>query len=78
METLGGGDFTRLKIGIGRPEEGGEVVDFVLSPFDPSQEVVLSDLLARAADALESIVVEGPLRAMQQFHSNLEKREKGG
>lgn len=70
VEALGDGGFLRLKVGIGRPEQGEDVAEFVLSPFGAGEEAVLSDLLARAADALESIVIEGPLRAMHRFHSN--------
>lgn len=69
VEELGTGDFLRLKVGIGRPEPGGDVVAFVLSPFTQEEQAVLPDLIGRAADALGSIIVEGPLRAMNRFHT---------
>src|ERR687886_1845003 len=63
--TLGTNDFLRLRIGVGRPERGDPrpVADFVLSPFPP--EVDLDALLARAADAVETIATDG-LEAAQQ------------
>jgi PTH1 family peptidyl-tRNA hydrolase len=69
VESLGTGEFIRLKVGIGRPEPGGDVVEFVLSPFAPEEQAELPDLLGRAADVLGSIIVEGPLRAMNRFHT---------
>ncbi|MHB8765316.1 MAG: aminoacyl-tRNA hydrolase [Deferrisomatales bacterium] len=68
-EALGGGGFGRLKVGIGRPALRGEEVDHVLSPFAPDEQALLSGLLDRAADAVESIIVEGPVRAMIRFHT---------
>lgn len=71
LEALGSGSFLRLKIGIGRPSGKGDVVDYVLSPFSFDEQAVLPDLVERAADAVESIVFEGPLRAMNRFHTDL-------
>ena len=33
IECLGSGDFTRIKIGIGKPEDSAQVTNWVLSPF---------------------------------------------
>jgi PTH1 family peptidyl-tRNA hydrolase len=69
LEALDSGEFVRLKLGIGRPAEGECVVDHVLSRFAPQEQAVLPGLLERAADAVESIIVEGPERAMNLFPS---------
>ncbi|MBE0616449.1 MAG: aminoacyl-tRNA hydrolase, partial [Proteobacteria bacterium] len=69
IESLGSGEFVRLKLGIGRPAEGESVVDHVLSPFRSQEEAVLSGFLDRAAAVAESIIVEGPARAMNRFHT---------
>ena len=34
---LGNGDYARLRLGIGQPPAGQEVVDFVLAPFDAAE-----------------------------------------
>jgi peptidyl-tRNA hydrolase, PTH1 family len=67
-QQLGTGDFGRLRIGVGRPERGDPrpVADFVLSPFAP--EVGLEGLLARAADAVETIAREGLEEAQNRFN----------
>jgi PTH1 family peptidyl-tRNA hydrolase len=65
VDTLGSGDFLRLRIGVGRPERGDRrpVADFVLSPFPP--EVDVEDIVGRAADGIETIATEG-LEAAQR------------
>lgn len=69
LEVLGAEPFVRLKLGIGRPAEQISVVDHVLASFTPQEEAVLSGLLERAAEAVESVIVEGPVRAMNLFPS---------
>ena len=42
IEEIGTGDFRRLRIGIGRPPEGGDVSGYVLSPFTEEEESIIS------------------------------------
>ncbi len=67
-QALGTSDFLRLRVGVGRPERGDPrpVADFVLSPFEP--EVDVDALVARAADAVETIVRDGLEAAQQRFN----------
>jgi len=67
-ETLGTQDFLRLRIGVGRPGRGDRrpVADYVLSRFDPEQDV--DALISRAADAVETIASEGVEPAQQRFN----------
>ena len=66
--ALGSQDFLRLRVGVGRPGRGDRrsVADFVLAPFAPETDV--DALIARAADAVESIVRDG-LDATQQRYN---------
>jgi PTH1 family peptidyl-tRNA hydrolase len=61
-------EFLRLRIGVGRPERGDPrpVADFLLSPFAPELDV--DGLVARAADAVETIVSDGLEEAQQRFN----------
>ena len=61
-------EFLRLRIGVGRPERGDPrpVSDWVLSPFAPDVDV--EALVARAADAVETLVREGLEEAQQRFN----------
>ena len=67
-QHLGTPEFARLRIGVGRPERGDPrpVADFVLSPFPP--EVDVDGLVARAADAVETVAREGVEEAQNRFN----------
>jgi PTH1 family peptidyl-tRNA hydrolase len=56
-------DFLRLRIGVGRPERGDPrpLADYVLSDFEPHEDA--EALIARAADAVETLDAEGVERA---------------
>ena len=66
--SLGTQDFLRLRIGVGRPGRGDRrpVADYVLSAFEPELDV--DALIARAADAVETIALEGVEAAQQRFN----------
>jgi len=67
-QHLGTQDFVRLRIGVGRPGRGDprSVSDRVLSGFEPEDDV--QALVARAADAAETIVRDGLDAAQAQFN----------
>jgi len=66
--ALGTQDFLRLRVGVGRPGRGDRrpVADYVLSPFDPDEDV--DALISRAADAVETIATDGIEAAQQRFN----------
>ncbi|MBE7415383.1 MAG: aminoacyl-tRNA hydrolase [Deltaproteobacteria bacterium] len=68
IEALGTRDIPRIRLGVGRPDEG-DVVDFVLSPFQPSELPVVDEMLGRARDAVESMIACGIAQAMNK-HNN--------
>jgi PTH1 family peptidyl-tRNA hydrolase len=61
-------DFMRLRVGVGRPERGDRrpVADYVLSDFEPADDA--ETLVARAADAVETLDAEGLERAQARFN----------
>jgi PTH1 family peptidyl-tRNA hydrolase len=67
-QALGTQEFLRLRIGVGRPGRGDprDVADYVLSPFEPHEDVV--GLVSRAADAVECLVVHGLDEAQRRFN----------
>jgi PTH1 family peptidyl-tRNA hydrolase len=67
-QELGTQDFLRLRIGVGRPGRGDPrpVADWVLSPFAPEEDV--EALVARGADAVETIAAEGLDAAQARFN----------
>ncbi len=56
-------DFIRLRVGVGRPDRGDPrpLADYVLSNFEPHDDAAA--LVARAADAVETLDAEGIERA---------------
>jgi len=56
-------DFMRLRVGVGRPERGDPrpLADYVLSDFAPHDDA--EALVARAADAVETLETDGIERA---------------
>ena len=67
-QQLGTQDFLRLRIGVGRPERGDPrpLADWVLGNFEPDEDP--DGLVARAADAVETLVAEGVERAQLQVN----------
>jgi peptidyl-tRNA hydrolase, PTH1 family len=67
-QALGTQDFLRLRIGVGRPGRGDprSVADYVLSGFDPAEDV--EALVDRSADAVETLAREGLEATQQRFN----------
>ncbi|HEU5278824.1 MAG TPA: aminoacyl-tRNA hydrolase [Gaiellaceae bacterium] len=61
-------EFLRLRIGVGRPGRGDprKPADFVLSNFTPEEDVAA--LVARAADAVETLDADGLERTQAQYN----------
>ncbi|MGE5674327.1 MAG: aminoacyl-tRNA hydrolase [Mycobacterium leprae] len=68
IQELGTQDFPRLRVGIGRPAPGWEVVDWVLAPFGVDEGIAVADCLPRAVEAIESFLADGALKAMAKFN----------
>lgn len=67
--SLGTREYTRVRVGIGRPPGRMEAADYVLRDFSSSERAELPFLLDDAADAVELMTQEGLLAAQQRFHS---------
>ena len=69
MHAFGGGDFTRLRIGVGRSAERISVTDYVLGKFSLEEKQVLAQIIATARDAVVTIIREGPNKGMNRFNN---------
>lgn len=67
-QALGTQEFLRLRIGVGRPGRGDPrpVADYVLSPFEPEDDA--EGIVARAADAVESLLGQGLAATQRDFN----------
>jgi PTH1 family peptidyl-tRNA hydrolase len=63
-------DFVRVRIGIGKPPDPQRGADHVLRRPSRAERDVLAEVVARAADAVELLVTEGPDAAMQQANTD--------
>ncbi len=65
---LGSQDFLRLRVGVGRPGRGDPrpVADYVLSPFEPEEDV--EAIVERACDAVETLAREGLEETQRRFN----------
>jgi PTH1 family peptidyl-tRNA hydrolase len=67
--SLGTGDFHRVRVGIGRPPGRQDVADFVLSNYSSTERAVLPFQVDKAADAVESLIIDGLEKTQQRFNS---------
>ena len=67
-QAFGSADFLRTRVGVGRPGRGDRrpVSDYVLSPFAPEDDA--DALVARAADAVETLARHGLDEAQRRFN----------
>lgn len=70
LEVLGNENFFRIRIGIGRPPGGVEPTDFVLSPFTGEELPLLEQVVSRAAQAVQTLLTDGPRQAMEKFNQS--------
>ncbi|MEE4424729.1 aminoacyl-tRNA hydrolase [Streptomyces bugieae] len=64
-----GADYHRVRFGIGRPPGRMPVADFVLKDFSSAERRELDYFVDRAADAVETLIVDGLERAQGTYNS---------
>jgi PTH1 family peptidyl-tRNA hydrolase len=67
---LGSADFTRVRIGIGKPPSKERGADHVLRRIGKAERAELDIAVEVAADAVEAIAAEGVEVAMQQINGS--------
>jgi PTH1 family peptidyl-tRNA hydrolase len=68
INAFGGGEFTRLRVGIGRSGAGAQVADYVLDRFTREEAAELPHIIDRARDAVVTILGKGTKIGMNQFN----------
>ena len=61
-------DFLRIRVGIGRPPEGEDTVDYVLSDFRLEEKPGIENTIARVSDAIVCLLTEGIVAAMNKYN----------
>jgi PTH1 family peptidyl-tRNA hydrolase len=75
IERMGGNNFLRLKVGIGRPPQGMDPADYVLEAFDKVEQSHLDQILSQAAESLRVMLLEGLETAMNRFQKRKDRTE---
>lgn len=64
-----GSDYHRVRFGVGRPPGRMSVADYVLKDFSAAERKELDYFVDRAADAVETLVVDGLERAQTTYNA---------
>ena len=76
IEYLGGKEFPRIKIGIGRPRFGETTEDYVLSAFYEDQRKIMENVVQMSVQACNLYVLGGVEFAMNHINrKNYEEKE---
>jgi len=68
-KSLNTGDYYRIRVGVGRPPGRQDPADFLLSNFSARESEEVDLQIARAADAIESLIINGLDRTQSTFNS---------
>jgi peptidyl-tRNA hydrolase, PTH1 family len=72
IQHLGTQEFSRLRFGIGRPPGKMQARDYVLSSFKGDDAILAAQVIDRAADAVETWLVEGIELAMTRHNGDID------
>lgn len=73
--ALGIQDFPRVRVGIGRPQEGEDAAERVLEEFTPEELPAVAEMVDRAAGAVRTLICHGLTPAMDRY--NVRSRASG-
>ena len=68
IDAWGEDAFVRLRVGVGRSGDHGNVVNHVLGRFGRQEKAALEKVVDRARDAVETILCEGTKEGMNRFN----------
>ncbi|MBM9461950.1 aminoacyl-tRNA hydrolase [Aeromicrobium sp. YIM 150415] len=67
-QSIGTGDYYRVRVGIGRPPGRQPVHDYVLKPFSSTERKEVGVHVEEAADAIESLITRGLVATQSDFN----------
>ena len=71
IRCLGTDVFKRIRIGVGEKPPHYDLADYVLSRFEPSEIPVIKETIERASQAVDEIIKNGELEAMNKYNRTL-------
>ncbi len=76
ISHVGSENFSRVRIGIGRPLPGWTVVNHVLAPFSEEDAPKIKEAIASLLPAVECIVKDGTDIAMNRYNPRKQKKKR--
>ena len=76
IEALGTQDFLRIRIGVAPDRKVEDGRRYLLSPMRKAQLKVVDEMLDTTAEAVKTILKEGPAAAMNRFNRKAEEEKK--
>ena len=73
IAALGTEEFARLRLGVGRPPEGGDTADYVLDAFSVDEGATVREMVERGAEAVRTMLREGIEQAMTVFNRRTDR-----
>ena len=70
QQTLGSGNYSRFRFGIGSDFSRGRQVDYVLGKWEEEEKKDLPKLLSKAGELVESFVLAGAKNTMNDFNGD--------
>jgi len=69
IDTVGSPEFPRLRLGIGAPPEGTDLIAYVLGEFGPEEETTVAQMTRTAADSVTCWAELGMDEAMNRYNA---------
>ncbi len=69
IENLGSPDFSRLRVGVGRPPGQRQAADYVLQNFSKAELEILPFILERTTNAVITFMTDGIEIAMNKYNA---------
>ena len=76
IEALGTQDFLRIRIGVAPDRKVEDGQRYLLSPMRKAELKVVGEMLDTTAEAVKTILKEGPAAAMNRFNRKAAEEEK--
>jgi len=68
MDAIGGNEFARIRIGIGRPDTGKNVTGHVLGGFSSDETKAMDRIITTAREAVVTVLCSGIRKGMNRFN----------
>jgi PTH1 family peptidyl-tRNA hydrolase len=76
IEALGTQDFLRIRIGVAPDRKVEDGQRYLLSPMRKAELKIVGEMLDTTAEAVRTILKEGPAAAMNRFNRKAEEEKK--